>query len=101
MKTTKVSANPLMGALIFLLLVTLGAMGYAIITDDEPVWNNFGILAAVGGIVLVAIIAMMMIRDARNRLADLASQVTEAEADSSTRSGPWMLLWRSSHMALS
>lgn len=74
MKTTKVSANPLMGALIFLLLVTLGAMGYAIITDDQPVWNNYGILAAVGGIVLVAVIAMMMIRDARNRLAEQAAQ---------------------------
>jgi twitching motility protein PilJ len=63
----------MMGALIFLLLVTLGAMGYAIITDDQPVWNNYGILAAVGGIVLGAVIAMMMIRDARNRLAEQAA----------------------------
>jgi twitching motility protein PilJ len=63
----------MMGALIFLLLVTLGAMGYAIVTDDQPVWNNYGILAAVGGIVLGAVIAMMMIRDARNRLAEQAA----------------------------
>jgi hypothetical protein len=37
MKTNKVSASPLLSALIVLLTITLGAMGYVIITDDRGV----------------------------------------------------------------
>ena len=35
MKTNKVSASPLLSALIVLLTVTLGAMGFVIITEDR------------------------------------------------------------------
>jgi twitching motility protein PilJ len=74
MKTNKVSASPLLSALIVLLTVTLGAMGYVIITDDRGVTGNAGLMLAVGGIVLVAIIAMLLVRDARKRLAEQAEQ---------------------------
>ncbi len=74
MKTNKVSASPLLSALTVLLTVTLGAMGYVIMTDDRGVIGNTGLMLAVGGIVLVAVIAMMLVRDARNRLAEQAEQ---------------------------
>ena len=74
MKTNKVSASPLLSALIVLLTVTLGAMAYVVITDDRSVTGNSGLMLAVGGIVLVAIIAMLLVRDARKRLAEQAEQ---------------------------
>jgi twitching motility protein PilJ len=74
MKTKKVAASPLLGALIGLLLVTLAGMTYAIISDDRPLTGNYGLMLAVGGIVLVAIIAMLLVRDARKRLAEQAEQ---------------------------
>ena len=69
MTTNKVSASPLLGALIFLLLVTLGAIGYAIVSGTK-----LGMFASLGGIVLVAITALLLVRDARNRLAEQAAQ---------------------------
>ncbi len=74
MKTNKVSASPLLSALIVLLLVTLAGMAYAIVSDDRALTGNYGLMLAVGGIVLVAIIAMLLVRDARNRLAEQAEQ---------------------------
>jgi twitching motility protein PilJ len=74
MKTNKVSASPLLSALIVLLTVTLGAMGFVIVTDDRSVMGNYPLLLAVGGIVLVAIIAMLLLRDARKRLSEQAEQ---------------------------
>jgi len=74
MKTNNVAASPLLSALIVLLLVTLAGMTYAIISDERPVAGNYGLMLAVGGIVLVAIIAMLLVRDARNRLAEQAEQ---------------------------
>lgn len=74
MKTNKVSASPLLSALIVLLTVTLGAMAYVIFTDERGVTGNSGLMLAVGGIVLVAIIAMLLVRDARKRLAEQAEQ---------------------------
>ncbi len=74
MKTNKVSASPLLSALIVLLTVTLGAMIFVIVTDDRPVTGNNPLMLAVGGIVLVAIIAMLLLRDARNRLTEQAEQ---------------------------
>lgn len=74
MKTNKVSASPLLSALIVLLLVTLAGMAYAIASDDRALTGNYGLMLAVGGIVLVAIIAMLLVRDARNRLAEQAEQ---------------------------
>jgi twitching motility protein PilJ len=74
MKTNKVSASPLLSALIVLLTVTLGAMGFVIITDDRSVTGNYPLLLAVGGIVLVAVIAMLLLRDARRKLTEQAEQ---------------------------
>jgi twitching motility protein PilJ len=74
MKTNKVSASPLLSALIVLLTLTLGAMGFVIITDDRSVTGNYPLLLAVGGIVLVAVIAMLLLRDARRRLSEQAEQ---------------------------
>ena len=74
MKTNKVSASPLLSALIVLLTVTLGAMIFVIVTDDRPVTGNNPLMLAVGGIVLVAIIAMLLLRDARQRLTEQAEQ---------------------------
>ncbi len=74
MKTNKVSASPLLSALIVFLLVVLAGMGYTIVTDDRPLTGNYGLMLAVGGIVLVAVIAMMLVRDARKRLAEQAEQ---------------------------
>jgi twitching motility protein PilJ len=74
MKTNKMSASPLLSALIVLLTVTLAAMGFVIVTDDRSVTGNYPLLLAVGGIVLVAIIAMLMLRDARRKLSEQAEQ---------------------------
>ncbi len=74
MKTNKMSASPLLSALIVLLTVTLAAMGFVIVTDDRSVTGNYPLLLAVGGIVLVAVIAMLMLRDARRKLSEQAEQ---------------------------
>jgi twitching motility protein PilJ len=74
MKSNNVAASPLLSALVVLLLVTLAGMTYAIISDDRPLSGNYGLMLAVGGIVLVAIIAMLLVRDARKRLAEQAAQ---------------------------
>ncbi len=74
MKANKVSASPLLSALIVLLTVTLGAMGFVIVTDDRSVTGNYPLLLAVGGIVLVAVIAMLLLRDARRKLSEQAEQ---------------------------
>jgi twitching motility protein PilJ len=74
MKTNKVSASPLLSALIVLLTVTLGAMIFVIVTDDRAVTGNNPLMLAVGGMVLVAIIAMLLLRDARRRLSEQAEQ---------------------------
>jgi twitching motility protein PilJ len=74
MKTNKVSASPLLSALIVLLTVTLGAMIFVIVTDDRSITGNNPLMFAVGGMVLVAIIAMLLLRDARKRLSEQAEQ---------------------------
>jgi twitching motility protein PilJ len=74
MKTNKVSASPLLTALIALLTVTLGAMIFVIVTDDRSITGNNPLMLAVGGMVLVAVIAMLLLRDARKRLTEQAEQ---------------------------
>jgi twitching motility protein PilJ len=69
MTTNKASASPLLGALIFLLLVTLGAIGYAIVMETK-----LGMFVALAGTVMVAITALLLVRDARHRLAEQAAQ---------------------------
>ena len=72
MKTGKLS--PLMVGLMLLLAGTLAGMVYLFITDDAARANTGMMLFAVAGIVLVAIIAMTMIRETRKQLAEQASQ---------------------------
>jgi twitching motility protein PilJ len=74
MKTNKVSASPLLTALVALLTVTLGAMIFVIVTDDRSITGNNPLMLAVGGMVLVAVIAMLLLRDARKRLSEQAEQ---------------------------
>jgi twitching motility protein PilJ len=74
MKTNKVSASPLLTALVVLLTVTLGAMIFVIVTDDRSITGNNPLMLAVGGMVLVAVIAMLLLRDARKRLSEQAEQ---------------------------
>jgi len=49
-------------------------MFFVIVTDDRPVTGNNSLMLAVGGIVLVAIIAMLLLRDARKKLTEQAEQ---------------------------
>ncbi len=57
-----------------MLTVTLGAMVFVIVTDDRSITGNNPLMLAVGGMVLVAIIAMLLLRDARKRLSEQAEQ---------------------------
>lgn len=72
MKNGKLS--PLLVVLMLLLAGTLAGMVYLFITDDASSSNSMMLLCAVAGIVLVAVIAMTMIRETRKQLAEQASQ---------------------------
>jgi twitching motility protein PilJ len=72
MKSGKFS--PMMVALLLGLAGALSGLAYVILTDATAMVNNSGLLFAVGGIVLVALIGLVMIRDTRKQLAEQASQ---------------------------
>ncbi len=72
MKTGKLS--PLMVGLMLLLAGTLAGMVYLFMTDDAARASTGMLIFAVAGIVLVAVIAMTMIRETRKQLAEQASQ---------------------------
>ena len=72
MKSGKFS--PMLVALLLGLAGSLSGLAYVILTDDRAMVNNTGMLFAVGGIVLVALIGLVMIRDTRKQLAEQASQ---------------------------
>ena len=72
MKTGKLS--PLLVALMLALAATLAGMAYMFISVESATVNNPTMLLAVLGIVLVAAIAMVMIRETRKQLAEQASQ---------------------------
>ena len=72
MKSGKLS--PLLIALLLGLAGSLSGLAYVILTDESAMVNNNGLLFAVGGIVLVALIGLVMIRDTRKQLAEQASQ---------------------------
>ena len=74
MSTSKVSSSPLLSALGLLLTATIAAMAYMIWTTETPVTQNYPMALAVAGIVLIAVIAGLLVRDARTRLAEQASQ---------------------------
>lgn len=72
MKSGKLS--PMLVTLLLALAGTLSGLAYVILTDETAMVNNNGLLFAVGGIVLVAIIGLVMIRETRKQLAEQASQ---------------------------
>ncbi len=72
MKSGKLS--PLLVTLLLGLAGSLSGLAYVILTDETAMVNNQGILFAVGGIVMVALIGLVMIRDTRKQLAEQASQ---------------------------
>ena len=72
MKSGKFS--PMLVALLLGLAGSLSGLAYVILTDETAMVNNTGLLFAVGGIVLVALIGLVMIRDTRKQLAEQASQ---------------------------
>ena len=72
MKSGKFS--PMLIALLLGLAGSLSGLAYVILTDDTAMLNNTDLLFAVGGIVLVALIGLVMIRDTRKQLAEQASQ---------------------------
>jgi twitching motility protein PilJ len=72
MKSGKLS--PMLVALLLGLAASLSGLAYVILTDETAMVNNTGLLFAVGGIVLVALIGLVMIRDTRKQLAEQANQ---------------------------
>jgi twitching motility protein PilJ len=72
MKSGKLS--PMLVTLLLALAGTLSGLAYVILTDETAMVNNTGLLFAVGGIVIVAIIGLVMIRDTRKQLTEQASQ---------------------------
>jgi len=72
MKSGKFS--PMMVALLLGLAGSLSGLAYVILNDETAIVNNNGLLFAVGGIVLVALIGLVMIRDTRKQLIEQANQ---------------------------
>ena len=72
MKSGKFS--PLLITLLLCLAGSLSGLVYVITSDTTAVANNTGLLFAVLGIVIVAMIGLVLIRDTRKQLAEQASQ---------------------------
>ena len=72
MKSGKFS--PMLVALLLGLAGSLSGLAYFILTDTTAIVTNSGLMFAVGGIVLVALIGLVMIRDTRKQLTEQASQ---------------------------
>ncbi len=72
MKSGKFS--PLLVALLLGLAGALSGLAYVILTDETAMVNNNGLQFAVVGILFVALIGLVMIRDTRKQLAEQASQ---------------------------
>ena len=72
MKSGKFS--PLLITLLLCLAGSLSGLVYVITSDTTEVANNTGLLFAVLGIVIVALIGLVLIRDTRKQLAEQASQ---------------------------
>jgi twitching motility protein PilJ len=72
MKSGKLS--PLQVILMIMLAATMAGMAYMILTDETAIIHNTSLMFAVAGIVLVAVIAVVMIRDTRRQLQEQASQ---------------------------
>ena len=72
MKSGKLS--PLVLALMFLLAAALAGVAYAVATGDVPVSENMGLMFAVAGLGLMAMIAVVMVGQTRKQLAEQAAQ---------------------------
>lgn len=72
MKPGKLS--PLLMFMLLLLVATMAGMSWQLLTGAAAVADNTALWFAVGGIVLVAVIAVVMVRDTGKRLAEQASQ---------------------------
>ena len=72
MKSGKFS--PMLVALLLGLAGSLSGLAYVILTDTSAMVNNSGLLFAVGGIVMVALIGLVRILVGRKQLAELARQ---------------------------
>jgi len=72
MKSGKLS--PLQVVLLVMLAGTMAGMAYVILTDETAIINNTSLMFAVAGMVMVAVIAVVMIRDTRMQLEEQASQ---------------------------
>ena len=72
MKSGKLS--PLVLALMFLLAAALASVAYAVATGDVPVSENMGLMFAVAGLGLMAMIAVVMVGQTRKQLAEQAAQ---------------------------
>ena len=72
MKSGKLS--PLQVVLLIMLAGTMAGMAYVILTDETAIINNTSLMFAVAGMVMVAVIAVVMIRDTRKQLEEQASQ---------------------------
>ncbi len=72
MKSGKFS--PMLVALLLGLAGSLSGLAYVILTDETAMVNNTGLMFAVGGIIMVALIGLVMIRDTRKQLVEQANQ---------------------------
>ncbi len=70
----KAKLSPLLVVLIIVLMGTMGGMGYEIVTEGVAAVQNTSVMLAVAGIVVIAIIAWLLVRDTRRQLAEQAAQ---------------------------
>jgi len=70
----KTQLSPLLIVLIFALVGTMGGIGFEIVRDGAAAVQNTGMLFAVAGVVVIAIIATLLVRDTRKQLEEQASQ---------------------------
>jgi twitching motility protein PilJ len=74
MRTTRNFGSPLLGALIVLSLATLAMLVHSYVSDGRPIAENYSHVAGILGVMLVAVIALFLVRDTQNRLAEQARQ---------------------------
>jgi twitching motility protein PilJ len=70
----KANLSPLLLVLIVALIGTMAGMGYEIVTQGAAAVQNATVLLAVAGIVVIAVIASLLVRDTRRQLAEQAAQ---------------------------
>jgi twitching motility protein PilJ len=70
----KPKLSPLLVVLLVALVGTMGGMAYTIAIQGAAAVDNAGVLFAVAGIVVIAIIASLIVRDTRRQLAEQAAQ---------------------------